>query len=320
MASILIIDDSPFMRSTIRGAIAGDGHEVREAADGLKGLQMALSENPDCIILDLIMPEMDGFKLLQALHDQKSDIPVIVVTADIQVSAQKECMALGASAFINKPPDRRELRNAVREALSSRKKAFATRQATATEMIILKELINIGVGRAAALLNEMLKFKVSLEVPFIKILSPLRFKDEMKGLGKSNMAAVKIGFSGPFSGTAALVISRESASKLVASLPDSGMGRVDETLREIGNIVLNGVLGSLGNILNQHITFTLPRYSEITIKEIFFGEKIGNDTIFLLVKAKFDIRQIEVEGTIILLFTVGAFDLLLSALDEMKQA
>lgn len=326
MASILIIDDSSFMRARIREAIKTDCHEVMEASDGLKGLAMAYAHKPDCIILDLIMPEMDGFNLLKTLHEQGSAIPVIVVTADIQVSVQKECLALGAAALINKPPQRRDLLNAVREVLSTQKKGPAVRQATAEQMDALREFINIGVGRAASSLNEMVKFQVSLEVPFIRILSPLQFKQEMGDLGDKSMAAVKIGFYGPFSGTAALVISPESASKLVnvLTVPAAPPSRnpdtlIQETLREVGNIVVNGVLGSLGNLLKQHLSYSLPAYVEVTIKNLFFSEKIGNDTVFLIVRTQFNIQQIEVEGNIILLFTVGAFDILLAAIDEMKQ-
>lgn len=320
MASILIIDDSAFMRTKIKDTLKIDGHEVHEASDGFSGLKTAFDQKPDCIILDLIMPEVDGFRILKTLHDQGSKIPIIVVTADIQVSVQKQCLALGASALINKPPQEKELLKALREVLSTQRKGSAVRQATAHQMDALKELINIGVGRAASSLNEMLKFQVVLDVPFVRVLSPLQFKNEMGDLGEKNLSAVKMGFYGPFSGTAALVIQPENASRLVSALSNGRAGAMNpgETLREVGNIVLNGVLGSLANILKQHISYSLPEFTQITIKKLFFTEKIGNDTIFLLVRTRFAIREIEVEGNIVLLFTVGAFDTLLEAIDEMK--
>ncbi len=320
MASILIIDDSAYMRNKIGDALKTDSHSVMGAGDGVVGLQMLYSHKPDCIILDLIMPEMDGFKILKTLHDQGMRIPVIVVTADIQVSVQKQCLALGAAALLNKPPQDKELLKTVREVLSTQKKAAAIKQATSYQMDALKEFINIGVGRAAASLNEMLKFRVILDVPFVKVLSPLQFKREMEDLGDKNLSSVKMGFYGPFSGTAALVIQPESASKLVNALTGAAAVKtsLEETLREVANIVLNGVLGSMANILKHHISYSLPAYAEVTVKNLFFSEKIGNDTIFLLVRTRFKIRQIEVEGNIILLFTVGAFDTLLSAIDEMK--
>lgn len=311
------------MRTRIRDAVLKDGHTAMEASDGLTGLQMALTRSPDCIILDLIMPEMDGFRMLRTLHDKGIRIPVLVVTADIQVSVQKQCLALGATALLNKPPQEKELLAAVREALSTRRIGAAVRQATPLQLDALRELINIGVGRAAASLNEMVKLRVALDVPFIRILSPLQFKQEMADLGDRNLASVKIGFYGPFCGSAALVLPPASASTLVGVLsgPDTGAaaaGAFDkETLREVGNIVVNGVLGSLGNILRHQITYSLPAYEEVTIKNLFFSEKIGNETVFLLVRTRFAVQEIEVEGNIVLLFTVGAFDAMLDAIDAM---
>jgi chemotaxis protein CheC len=226
--------------------------------------------------------------------------------------------------LINKPPQERALLDAVREALSVHNKGTAVKQATPQDIDALKELINIGVGRAAAALNEMVKFRVRLEVPFVRVLSPLQFKEEMKDLGDAKMAAVRIGFDGPFSGTAALVIPPDSAVKLVNVLTGEAAGAPDldpaatETLREVGNIVINGVMGSLGNILKQRLSYSLPAYVENTVKQIFFSEKIGNDTIFLLVRTRFTIQKLEIEGNIILLFTVGAFDALLSAIEAMQ--
>ncbi len=311
------------MRTKIREILKADGYEMMEAGDGLSGLHLACTREPDCIILDLIMPEVDGLKVLKTLRDKGSGIPVVVVSADIQVSVQKQCLELGAAALISKPPKKRDILNAVREVLSLKKGAVIP-QPTPHHVDVLKELINIGVGRAASALNEMVKCHVSLEVPSVKVLSPLQFKKETEDLGDKKLAAVRIGFEGPFSGTAALVIPPDSASKLVNVLTGETAGTPDldsakaETLSEVGNIVINGVIGSLGNILNQRISYSLPTYVENTVKNIFISEKIGNDTIFLLVRTHFLIQKLQIEGNIILLFTVGSFDVLLSAIDAMK--
>lgn len=119
MALILIIDDSAYMRQTIRGILRNDGYEIREAEDGVKGLQEIKTHPPDCIILDLIMPGIDGFKILKVLSEERSRIPVVVVTADIQESVRRQCLELGAASFINKPPKEEELRAAIRNALTA---------------------------------------------------------------------------------------------------------------------------------------------------------------------------------------------------------
>ncbi len=123
MAVILMIDDSAYMRGKISNILREDGHKILEADNGLKGLQMASAEMPDCILLDIIMPGMDGLKIMRSLIGQGLKIPMIVVTADIQESTRKQCFELGAAAVINKPPKEEELRDALQKVFNSKKEA-----------------------------------------------------------------------------------------------------------------------------------------------------------------------------------------------------
>ncbi len=118
MARILIIDDSSFMRNRCAKILDGDGHEILEAADGLKGLQMATTNPPDCIVMDIIMPGIDGLKVLKTLRDQGSTVPVIILTADIQQAVHAQCLELGANAVITKPPKKEELQDKIIEILA----------------------------------------------------------------------------------------------------------------------------------------------------------------------------------------------------------
>ncbi len=118
MASILIIDDSSYMRGKIRTILKSENHEIFEAADGMKGLQMASSGTYDLILLDIIMPGMDGVKILGAIRQLGAEPPVIIITADIQESVYKQCLDLGAFAVIHKPPKEDELLSRVNQALA----------------------------------------------------------------------------------------------------------------------------------------------------------------------------------------------------------
>jgi CheY-like chemotaxis protein len=117
MAVILIIDDSAFTRKRIRDMVKAVGHETLEAANGREGLAMTAAHAPDCILTDLLMPEMDGIEVLEALRKGGSEIPVIVLTADIQESTHARCLALGAKAVMNKPPKQDVLHNTIAEML-----------------------------------------------------------------------------------------------------------------------------------------------------------------------------------------------------------
>ncbi|MBE9188084.1 response regulator [Microcoleus sp. LEGE 07076] len=120
MGLVLIIDDAAFARRMIRKAVEEPGHQVIEATNGQEGLNMAAEHSPDCIMTDLLMPEMDGFAFLKALRDKGTKIPVIVLSADIQDSARLKCEELGAFMMLKKPPKAPDIQAAIQKALDSK--------------------------------------------------------------------------------------------------------------------------------------------------------------------------------------------------------
>ncbi len=103
MPKILIIDDSRYTRLPIVKFLAANGFEVREAENGSVGLDVLNKENFDAVITDLLMPEMDGYELLDRLRADGRQVPVIVITADIQDSTREKVLQAGARAVMNKP-------------------------------------------------------------------------------------------------------------------------------------------------------------------------------------------------------------------------
>ena len=103
MARVLLVDDSMYQRIKLRKFLEGAGYEVVESSDGDDGLQMVETWHPDCMLLDLLMPKVSGMEVLRALREKHLVLPVIVHTSDIQDETRKECLALGAVAFLNKP-------------------------------------------------------------------------------------------------------------------------------------------------------------------------------------------------------------------------
>ena len=118
--TVLLIDDSAFARQMGAKILTAQGNEVLVAANGLDGIEKAEQHRPDCIVLDLLMPEMDGFGVLRVLKEKDLVIPTIVLSADIQETAQAECLKLGAVAFVKKPLKEGELLEAVHGVLCSK--------------------------------------------------------------------------------------------------------------------------------------------------------------------------------------------------------
>ncbi len=188
----------------------------------------------------------------------------------------------------------------------------------------LKELINIGVGRAAGILNQMTNTRIRLSVPFIKVFSSTDPLDDTNGLSKDQLAMVRLGFKGPFAGSAVLAFPTESASKLVAVLAGEepgtpGLDSVSSgTLNEVGNIVINGVMGSIGNVIKKRIEYSVPSYKEDTLEGLLRPNNPAPNATALLARTRFVIEELQIEGDIILLFEVGSFSALLEAMETIN--
>lgn len=124
---ILIVDDSENQRDMCRLYLESMGFRVSCAEDGMQGLHAARAIRPDLIMLDLRMPVMDGYRVLDHLRGDRelADIPVIVVTGESGADAQVKAMRLGAADFLKKPFSLRDLVNRIREQLTEVKSSEA---------------------------------------------------------------------------------------------------------------------------------------------------------------------------------------------------
>ena len=102
---LLIVDDEKDLVETVAFRLKALGYEVIAAYDGQQGLDMARKENPDLIILDLMLPKIDGYKVCRMLKfDEKfKKIPIIMFSARAQENDKKMGMEVGADAYITKP-------------------------------------------------------------------------------------------------------------------------------------------------------------------------------------------------------------------------
>jgi len=111
MAKILLIDDSRLIAHVAKTILTKRGHEVILAQDGLAGLEAAKSERPDMILLDLIMPVMDGYQVCEKLkqEDSTKEIPVIMLTSKAEPADKVKGLEMGALDYMAKPFDEGEL-------------------------------------------------------------------------------------------------------------------------------------------------------------------------------------------------------------------
>ncbi len=196
---------------------------------------------------------------------------------------------------------------------------------TPYQLDILQELINIGVGRAAGMLNQMVNTHIRLQVPMLTLLTPHELEALFKRQGGDRISAVKLGFSGELTGASLLLFPPESALRLVSVIlgQDAQTAAIDElhvaTLQEVGNIVLNGVMGSLGNLLEEHIDYAPVEYYAGGFRALL-EENVQEQRMVLLVQTSFDVENLSIRGDIILLFRLETFRSLLQAIDKLAPA
>lgn len=115
MTRVLVIDDEPAIADVLRMLLEFRGHEVLVANDGSRGYATAQRQAPDVIVLDLMMPVMDGFATLDALRsDERTEaIPVVILSALSSAEVKQRCHDMGVRAILQKPYKPEDLLRAV---------------------------------------------------------------------------------------------------------------------------------------------------------------------------------------------------------------
>ena len=118
--SILVVDDEPMTRDLLRLMLGTLGFSVREAVDGIDALEKLQEFQPDLIVLDVMMPRMDGLTLCRKVRADKTmaDLPIIILTARADHEAQMASEAIDKTRFLAKPASRSDLLSHINEVLA----------------------------------------------------------------------------------------------------------------------------------------------------------------------------------------------------------
>jgi DNA-binding response OmpR family regulator len=117
VTSVLVIDDEPRITSFVSRALSAEGFRVDSAGDGVHGLDLARTGRYELVVLDLLLPKMDGVTMLERLMDERPEQRVLVLSALSDVEEKVRCLELGASDYLSKPFALKELVARVRARL-----------------------------------------------------------------------------------------------------------------------------------------------------------------------------------------------------------
>jgi DNA-binding NtrC family response regulator len=140
MPSLLVIEDDPAGRRLLCAIFEAEGMEVRVAEGGVEGLRLARARPADLVLLDLHLPETDGLTVLSELRTIDPDLPIVIMTADMDVKNAVRATRLGAFDYLTKPLDPEELVMVVQRALETR--------ALKVEVADLRRRVDDGAGLA----------------------------------------------------------------------------------------------------------------------------------------------------------------------------
>jgi chemotaxis protein CheC len=189
----------------------------------------------------------------------------------------------------------------------------------------IREIVNIGVGRAAGQLQEMTRSHIRLQIPSITIV-PF---SEITAAGNTlisgdTLSAVLLDFKGTFSGISAVVFPPDSATALVMLLtgehensPELDAMRI-EALKEVGNIIINAVMGSIANVLSEHLIYSIPTYYEGPMTNLArLKRKSVRDEYVLLARTNFLVEKLNIEGDILLILEIGSINALVESINRV---
>lgn len=186
----------------------------------------------------------------------------------------------------------------------------------------VRELITIGVGRAAAMLNDLTHSHVQLEIPSAKIINLANLVQEPIYSTHTEYATVNLSFNGIFSGNTALIMPKKPAAVLVSALAgekghihDLDLIRAD-TLVEVGNIIINGVMGSIGNAVSEPLTYGLPEYLEGGINAVIDRGRYNPGTHVVIATTRFTIQDLSVSGEILIVLGIESLHALIEKTRE----
>jgi two-component system, OmpR family, alkaline phosphatase synthesis response regulator PhoP len=170
MAKILVVDDEPSITKLVSAYLKPEGYEVYTAADGNAGLKAARTFKPDLIILDVMLPGLDGIELLSRLR-RESDVYVIMLTARTEEMDKIVGLSVGADDYVTKPFSPRELVARVKAAL----RRIETGAASGLERsVLLFKHVRIDVGARKVSLDEESIELTAIEFDLLKTLAENR--------------------------------------------------------------------------------------------------------------------------------------------------
>lgn len=308
---VVICDDSSFARKQMARALpAGWDIEVTFATNGIEGVEAIRAGKGDILFLDLTMPELDGFGVLEAIRNQDLHALVIVVSGDIQPDSYERVMSLGALEFIKKPIDAEKLTTVLNDYGILRELTQTQPAINAVKVDLFdwcQELTNVAMGQAADQLSHLLKAPVTLSLPEVRLLNNQDLCNTLLlDSEQAHLSVIGQGFVGREIAGETMVILTDSDEQKLSQLlncePSSTANRLGELELELSALLMGALLKGWSQQLDIEFSVSHPQKLRTTEPPHYCIGK-GGELSILAVIFEYDIEQYGFHCNQVLLFT-----------------
>jgi CheY-like chemotaxis protein len=320
---ILICDDSGLARKQLARSLPDSWKvTVNFATNGVEGVEAIKAGKADILFLDLNMPVMDGYQVLEQVRAEELNTLVIVVSGDIQPEARQRVIELGALDFIKKPIDNDKLNQLLAsygilqelERQHSDHDNDDYRQQIVEQELELyegyREVANVAMGRAADLLAQLMQVFIELPIPQVRSFSQDQLAVELQTMiPASDLSVVSQGFVGDGISGEAMLFMEERDLHGMGQLVEQTLDTQDsaatvDLAMNIANILIASCMAGFADQLDIKLSMGTPALlgQGIDVAQIPLRTD-GSDQELLTIEIRYSIKDAGVNCTLLLLFT-----------------
>ncbi len=319
---LLVCDDSSMVRKQLLRALPPEwAVSVTEVDNGKAGLEAIRNGLGKVVLLDLTMPVMDGYQVLNAVREEGLESHIIVISADVQEEAVRRVLDLGALAFLRKPFDPSEFRATLHEhGLLAVPQQDVAANAPAIDgpssfRDALQETVNVAIGRAGAMLARVLDVFVQLPVPNVNLLEVGELHMALADVqrGDERLTAICQGYIGSGIAGEALLIFHDSEIADMATLlhRDGNDGGDLEMLLDLSTLLIGACLSGIAEQIDVVFSQSHPQIlgEHLAIDELISVNSRRNQKT-LAVEISYSLEGHDIHFDLLMLFSEDSVQLL----------
>ncbi len=320
--TLTICDDSALARKQLARALPPDlDIHLSFATQGHEALQRIRQGHANILLLDLNMPDMDGYQVLRTIREEDLPCLVIVISGDIQEAAKRQVIQLGALEFLAKPVCPEQLALTLSHYGLTPKPGLtpkaipseAERPVNLTEL--LQETMNVAMGQAGRLLGSLLNTFVHLPIPKVHHTPYAQLPGQLQLADCDQVAAVSQGFIGSgISGEAVLLLEQEHLPKVARFLPDACAATDSpdlDVLTELAALLSGACLRGFAEQLDLRFSLGHPVFLGLSdsVKNLLNAQQTHE---VLAVEIDYRLPEVDIDCDLLMIFTSDS----LAALNE----